>query len=68
MDKYDFQELLKAYGFAYYQGGGIYHRGSGGKVLGKYVSGTGRTIRKVMSNNDKLSTLCLIHNIETGPY
>lgn len=69
MDKYDFQEVLKANGFSYYQGGGIYHKGSGGKTVGIYITkNASRTIASVLTNNSKIKTLCLLHGIGTEPY
>ena len=66
MDKYDFQQLLKDYDYSYYQGGGIYHKGSGGKTIGLYVvSNRNRTINTVLTNNSKLKTVCLIHGVDT---
>ncbi|CAM0062140.1 hypothetical protein VPHK479_0103 [Vibrio phage K479] len=69
MDKYDFQEVLKANGFKYYQGGGIYHKGGDGGTVGIYKPKYGsRVILSVLTNNSKLKTICLLHGILTEPY
>lgn len=66
MDKYDFQEVLKANAFGYYQGGGIFHKGSGGRVIGSYTTSfTSREITNVFTDNSKLKTICLLHGVIT---
>ncbi|CAL9965144.1 hypothetical protein VPHD520_0098 [Vibrio phage D520] len=65
MDKYDFQELLKNYGFGYYQGGGIHFKG---KSMGQYIVGQRRVIQKVVTDLPKLKIVCLLHGISTENY
>ncbi|CAL9964543.1 hypothetical protein VPHD518_0099 [Vibrio phage D518] len=65
MDKYDFQVLLKNYGYSYYQGGGIHFKG---KTIGQYQVGRHRVIQRVLTDFPKLKIVCLLHGISTENY
>lgn len=62
MDKYDFQILIRHYGFNHRLGGGIYAKDDFN--AGNYSTNTKRQVTSVKSSNTKLRTICLVHGIK----